>query len=71
MSIDRMAMGRCTEILPDDPVCDTVHQPFAAFNQGCDAFHWGLKRDVNPYPPSEERRWWESGWNTARDEIKF
>jgi ribosome modulation factor len=60
-----MQIDRCIQRLADDPKGDIVHQPFTAFNQGHDAFHWGLKRDANPYPTSSEKASWDDGWSTA------
>ena len=66
---DRMPESRCLEKLVDDPVNDTVHQPFSAFNQGFDAFGWGLLRNQNPYDYGTNRRWWDEGWSAAYDAI--
>ena len=50
--------------LADDPVGDTVHHPYSAYNQGHDAGMLGWPNDaMNPYPPdSREHRWWRMGF---------
>lgn len=56
-----------TACLADDPVLDTVHQPYAAYNQGFSAFGLGLKLGVNPYPQGLEYDFWDMGWKDAKE----
>lgn len=49
-------------ILIDDPVNNTVHHPFSAWNQGFEARELGYPAEVNPYPEGSERTWWNYGW---------
>jgi hypothetical protein len=55
-------------VLVDDPVGDTVHQPYAAYSQGFAAHGLGLVLTVNPYPNGREFTWWDMGWKDARDQ---
>lgn len=52
----------------DDPVGNSVHHPYSAFNQGWDAGEQGHGEWLNPYPEGRERRWWEQGWVEATEE---
>ena len=57
-----------TKVLIDDPVDDTVHMPYSAFNQGfdaCEKLH--LPIDIKPYPLGKDRDWWYMGWQEAKD----
>ncbi len=53
-------------VLVDDPIENTVHQPYSAYNQGFDAYGLGLKLLVNPYPQGREFDFWDMGWKDAR-----
>lgn len=68
MSGERYAIEEVVLVLVDDPVSDTVHQPYSAYSQGFDAFEYGLTLDVNPYPNSREFTWWDMGWKDARSQ---
>jgi hypothetical protein len=57
-----------TTILVDDPVNDTVHHPYSAYNQGFAAYGLGLVLNVNPYMPGREFDFWDMGWKDARDQ---
>ena len=62
--IDTAAMT--SVYLFDDPISDTVHQPYSAYNQGFAAFGLGLKLRTNPYPQGREYSFWDMGWKDAR-----
>lgn len=47
----------------DDPIGDTVHQPYTAFCQGFDAAAQGTPASLNPYDEgSRENAWWAMGY---------
>lgn len=47
----------------DDPVADTVHHPYSAYNQGWDARGHGHSLTANPYEDgTREEHWWSMGW---------
>jgi len=49
--------------LPDDPVGNTVHHPYTAYNQGWDASDRGYLVTMNPYPDdTREAHWWRMGF---------
>ena len=58
-------------VLEDDLVDDTVHQPYAAFNQGFDAYLLKIPKCKNPYRFSWNGRWWTLGWEEAFDQSKI
>ena len=46
----------------DDPIHNTVHQPYTAFNQGFDAGEQDIPISLNPYQlETREYEWWEEG----------
>jgi ribosome modulation factor len=53
------------EVLIDSGGTD-VHHPYAAFNQGFDAFDRGYPVECNPYTEDRESRWWVMGWEEAK-----
>ena len=58
----------------DDPITNTVHHPYTAYNQGWDAADAGWHELANPYPVrSRVGIWWRMGWRdasyTSRTEI--
>ena len=62
-----MTEAEATTPFKDDPVFDSVHQPFTAFNQGFDAYILRLSKDRNPYRfLSIYFRWWEMGYEEAQ-----
>ena len=50
----------------DDPLTDSVHHPFTAFNQGYDAFLCGFDISKNPYK-DKNGDWWRSGWSHGKE----
>ena len=50
----------------DDPVCDTVHHPYSAYNQGFDAWIEGHTPSLNPYT-GINGRFWQQGWLDAQE----
>ncbi len=52
----------------DDPVNDTVHHPYCAYNQGYDASESEYSKSMNPYP--EESLEWDY-WNQGFDDYKI
>lgn len=55
----------------DDPVGDTVHHPFSAYNQGHDAALAGFTAARCPYSADDERerQWWLTGhWEASLEE---
>ncbi len=50
----------------DDPVNNTIHHPYTAFNQGWDAADTGFMLAENPYDVGR-REWrnWLQGWLDA------
>lgn len=54
--------------LDDDPVDNTVHHPYSAFNQGWDAAEQGIPWSLNPYEDgTREADWWELGYEEQQD----
>lgn len=53
----------------DDPVANTVHHPYSAFNQGWDARDAGYGIDRNPYGDgTREEHFWSLGWIEADED---
>jgi len=57
-----------TTVLVDDPISDTVHQPYSAYNQGFSAFGFGVQLISNPYPQGRGYDFWDMGWKDAREQ---
>lgn len=57
-----------TVCLVDDPVNDTVHQPYSAYDQGFAAFGLGVQLKANPYQQGREYNFWDMGWKDAREQ---
>ena len=56
-------------ILPDDPVGNSVHHPYTAFNQGWDANDHGYLVTMNPYTDgTREAHWWRMGFIEATED---
>ena len=66
--MELMSHKRATTALKDDPEHDTVHQPYAAFNQGFDAFLLRIPKCKNLYRFAEYSRWWTMGWEEAQEQ---
>ena len=53
---------------PDDPIKDTVHQPYSAYLQGYEAGQQGVFSSLNPYKGVCEM-FWEEGRQDGEDEA--
>jgi len=54
----------------DDPITDSVHHPYTAYNQGFDAFQEGHPIERNPYD-GRNGSWWTAGWRSAEEQEEF